>query len=87
MRPDANAAAPRDIPDDRVRLIFTCCHPALVLEASRYDLDRSSVSNAVASARRRTVPSLAREQHAGELAQGLKALFDPRMPGRAATHA
>jgi len=24
---------PRDIPDDRLRLIFTCCHPALALEA------------------------------------------------------
>ena len=23
----------RDIPDDRLRLIFTCCHPALALEA------------------------------------------------------
>ena len=25
--------APGDIPDDRLRLIFTCCHPALALEA------------------------------------------------------
>jgi RNA polymerase sigma-70 factor, ECF subfamily len=24
---------PGDIPDDRLRLVFTCCHPALVLEA------------------------------------------------------
>jgi RNA polymerase sigma-70 factor (ECF subfamily) len=24
---------PNDIPDDRLRLIFTCCHPALTLEA------------------------------------------------------
>src|SRR4051812_23394282 len=24
---------PRDIPDDRLRLMFTCCHPALALEA------------------------------------------------------
>src|SRR5881409_3387023 len=24
---------PGDIPDDRLRLIFTCCHPALVLQA------------------------------------------------------
>src|SRR5207248_3832300 len=24
---------PGDIPDDRLRLIFTCCHPALALEA------------------------------------------------------
>jgi RNA polymerase sigma-70 factor (ECF subfamily) len=24
---------PNDIPDDRLRLIFTCCHPALALEA------------------------------------------------------
>jgi RNA polymerase sigma-70 factor (ECF subfamily) len=24
---------PEDIPDDRLRLIFTCCHPALALEA------------------------------------------------------
>ncbi len=33
----AQAAAeeydPREIPDDRLRLIFTCCHPALALEA------------------------------------------------------
>src|SRR5882724_619169 len=46
----------------------------------------SSLSNAVASARRRAVSLLAREQSAGELAKGLKALFDPRMPGRAAAH-
>src|SRR5688572_1003553 len=26
-------AAPTEIPDDRLRLIFTCCHPALALEA------------------------------------------------------
>jgi RNA polymerase sigma-70 factor (ECF subfamily) len=26
-------ALPTDIPDDRLRLIFTCCHPALALEA------------------------------------------------------
>ena len=24
---------PNEIPDDRLRLIFTCCHPALALEA------------------------------------------------------
>jgi RNA polymerase sigma-70 factor, ECF subfamily len=32
---DANPAAedPSGIPDDRLRLIFTCCHPALPLEA------------------------------------------------------
>src|SRR4029077_13121401 len=24
---------PEEIPDDRLRLIFTCCHPALALEA------------------------------------------------------
>src|SRR5207244_9194364 len=24
---------PHEIPDDRLRLIFTCCHPALALEA------------------------------------------------------
>ncbi len=47
--------------------------------------DRSSLSTAVASARRRAVSLPAREQSAGELAKGLKALFDPRMPGRAAT--
>jgi len=28
---DANA--PYDVPDDRLRLIFTCCHPALAMEA------------------------------------------------------
>ncbi len=27
------AAEPEDIPDDRLRLIFTCCHPALPAEA------------------------------------------------------
>jgi RNA polymerase sigma-70 factor (ECF subfamily) len=37
-RPDADAAAPADIDDesvedDRLRLIFTCCHPALPPEA------------------------------------------------------
>jgi RNA polymerase sigma-70 factor, ECF subfamily len=26
-------ALPTDIPDDRLRLVFTCCHPALALEA------------------------------------------------------
>ena len=26
-------SAPEDIPDDRLRLIFTCCHPALAFEA------------------------------------------------------
>lgn len=26
-------ALPADIPDDRLRLVFTCCHPALALEA------------------------------------------------------
>jgi RNA polymerase sigma-70 factor, ECF subfamily len=33
--PDYEALASRDdeIPDDRLRLIFTCCHPALALEA------------------------------------------------------
>ena len=33
--PDDDAASPvaDDIPDDRLRLIFTCCHPALALEA------------------------------------------------------
>lgn len=30
---EALALAPGDIPDDRLRLIFTCCHPALGLEA------------------------------------------------------
>ncbi len=29
----ATAGAEGDIPDDRLRLIFTCCHPALPLEA------------------------------------------------------
>ncbi|HEV3172626.1 MAG TPA: sigma-70 family RNA polymerase sigma factor [Actinocrinis sp.] len=27
------ALAPEDIPDDRLRLVFTCCHPALGIEA------------------------------------------------------
>src|SRR5262249_14031500 len=30
---DAPEFDPGDIPDDRLRLIFTCCHPALALEA------------------------------------------------------
>jgi RNA polymerase sigma-70 factor, ECF subfamily len=30
---EAPAFDPGDIPDDRLRLIFTCCHPALALEA------------------------------------------------------
>jgi len=30
---DVPAADPSGIPDDRLRLIFTCCHPALALEA------------------------------------------------------
>ena len=30
---DALEADPSGIPDDRLRLIFTCCHPALALEA------------------------------------------------------
>jgi len=29
----ASASQDGDIPDDRLRLIFTCCHPALALEA------------------------------------------------------
>ncbi|MEQ4301316.1 DUF6596 domain-containing protein [Plantactinospora sp. B6F1] len=29
----AEVAEPQTIPDDRLRLIFTCCHPALALEA------------------------------------------------------
>ena len=29
----AEPALPLDIPDDRLRLVFTCCHPALALEA------------------------------------------------------
>jgi len=31
--PPPGAGLPGDIPDDRLRLIFTCCHPALALEA------------------------------------------------------
>ena len=31
--PDYNAGYDREIPDDRLRLIFTCCHPALAPEA------------------------------------------------------
>jgi RNA polymerase sigma factor (sigma-70 family) len=30
---DEEAAAPEEIPDDRLRLIFTCCHPAIAEEA------------------------------------------------------
>jgi predicted RNA polymerase sigma factor len=30
---DGPGPEPEDIPDDRLRLIFTCCHPALALEA------------------------------------------------------
>ena len=30
---DPAALDPEDFPDDRLRLIFTCCHPALALEA------------------------------------------------------
>ena len=30
---DAEAPEPDDVPDDRLRLMFTCCHPALPLEA------------------------------------------------------
>jgi RNA polymerase sigma-70 factor (ECF subfamily) len=29
----SDVALPTEIPDDRLRLIFTCCHPALALEA------------------------------------------------------
>jgi len=29
----SETASPTEIPDDRLRLIFTCCHPALALEA------------------------------------------------------
>ena len=31
--PDALIEAAEDVPDDRLRLIFTCCHPALAREA------------------------------------------------------
>jgi len=31
--PSATAGDPSGVPDDRLRLIFTCCHPALSLEA------------------------------------------------------
>jgi len=31
--PTEELALPTEIPDDRLRLIFTCCHPALALEA------------------------------------------------------
>ena len=30
---DSAADAPDELPDDRLRLVFTCCHPALALEA------------------------------------------------------
>lgn len=29
----SEAASPNEIPDDRLRLLFTCCHPAIALEA------------------------------------------------------
>ncbi|WP_214403671.1 RNA polymerase sigma factor [Pseudonocardia lacus] len=31
--PDADGPAPEEIPDERLRLIFTCCHPALPFPA------------------------------------------------------
>src|SRR5262249_28344461 len=31
--PAPEPVSPTEIPDDRLRLIFTCCHPALALEA------------------------------------------------------
>ena len=31
--PDAGSAGPGAVPDDRLRLVFTCCHPALAAEA------------------------------------------------------
>ncbi|MEV4135777.1 DUF6596 domain-containing protein [Dactylosporangium sp. NPDC049742] len=31
--PDAGDDPPEEIPDDRLRLVFTCCHPALAREA------------------------------------------------------
>ena len=31
--PDGEAAAAPDFPDERLKLLFTCCHPALALEA------------------------------------------------------
>lgn len=31
--PDDGPAEPDDVPDDRLRLMFTCCHPALPIEA------------------------------------------------------
>ena len=31
--PDSGNADNDSVPDDRLRLIFTCCHPALALEA------------------------------------------------------
>ncbi|MEU7937887.1 RNA polymerase sigma factor [Microbispora bryophytorum] len=33
LRTDDDAGDEPDVPDDRLRLIFTCCHPALALEA------------------------------------------------------
>jgi len=33
MVDDVVPDAPEDVPDDRLRLMFTCCHPALALEA------------------------------------------------------
>src|SRR5207249_7521229 len=31
--PESEGAAAPSVPDDRLRLIFTCCHPALAVEA------------------------------------------------------
>jgi RNA polymerase sigma-70 factor (ECF subfamily) len=33
LEPAAPEVTPNEIPDDRLRLIFTCCHPSLALEA------------------------------------------------------
>ncbi|MEZ5714195.1 MAG: DUF6596 domain-containing protein [Paracoccaceae bacterium] len=42
--PDASVETPEDIPDERLRLIFACCHPALE-EKSRVALTLRTVCN------------------------------------------
>lgn len=44
LPPPGDASAPEEIPDERLRLIFTCCHPALE-EKSRIALTLRTVCN------------------------------------------
>ena len=50
-----------DIPDDRLRLIFTCCHPALALEA-RYPMLRGTIRDQETKRRRPFLRFFACEQ-------------------------